>query len=394
MDHTVTVIIPTFNRANYICESLASVLAQTVPPAQVIVVNDGSTDDTETVLQPYRDRILYLAKENGGKSTALNLALRHATGDFVWVFDDDDVAFPNALALHLEAFAAKPSAGFSFSPYFYGHIDSVGRLTPQRLRSVPDPAEGDVFLSLITQNFTVSQSVLVRRSAYEAVGPYNEAFHRSQDFDMSLRLAYRFPAARVSEPTFLFRLHDGVRGPAGARFDNAERNAKWRAFNRVIFDRLRGELALHEYLPACQRTADLSPSLRRLALLGRMRIMARKGLWEGFFEDLSAYLDERGGALATAEELPIIESALLTTIPLEDLASDRAILKRLMHMLVTHGARDLILPFWRPLYHQMVNDVKRRYFKDAYAGCLINMNALASLSAARLRHAAPARATS
>ncbi|MSS71055.1 MAG: glycosyltransferase family 2 protein [Candidatus Latescibacteria bacterium] len=100
----VSVILPTYNRANYLIESLESLLAQTYPNIEIVVVNDGSTDETKDKLGAFRDRILYLEKSNGGKSSAINLGLRYATGDYVWVFDDDDIALPDMVESHVSLF--------------------------------------------------------------------------------------------------------------------------------------------------------------------------------------------------------------------------------------------------------------------------------------------------
>ena len=115
---SVTVIMPTFNRANYICASLDSLLAQTVAPAQIIVVDDGSTDATPSVLEPYRQRIDYLRRDNSGKPAAINSALQRVRGDYLWVFDDDDIACPDALARHLHALDGAPTAGWSYSGFY------------------------------------------------------------------------------------------------------------------------------------------------------------------------------------------------------------------------------------------------------------------------------------
>ena len=90
----VSVLMPTFNRGGMLSEALDSVLGQSIPPHQVVVIDDGSTDDTSERVARYGARIDYIRKDNGGKSSALNLGLTHVTGDYVWVFDDDDVALP------------------------------------------------------------------------------------------------------------------------------------------------------------------------------------------------------------------------------------------------------------------------------------------------------------
>jgi len=97
----VTAVIATCNRAHYLGEALDSVLRQTMPPAQVIVVNDGSTDATEAVLGRYGERIEVINQENGGKSRALNRAMAKVRGEYLWIFDDDDIAVPQSLERHL-----------------------------------------------------------------------------------------------------------------------------------------------------------------------------------------------------------------------------------------------------------------------------------------------------
>ena len=91
-----SVILPTYNRSNYLIQSLDSILAQTYQNFEVIVVNDGFDDDTRHVLKPYQDRLRVLEKPNGEKSSAVNLGLEHAQGDYIWVFDDD-LAYPDKI---------------------------------------------------------------------------------------------------------------------------------------------------------------------------------------------------------------------------------------------------------------------------------------------------------
>ena len=93
MSGMFSVILPTYNRSNYLIQSFDSVLAQTYQNFEVIVVND----DTRHVLKPYQDRLRVLEKPNGGKSSAVNLSLEPAQGDYIWVFDDDDLAYPDKI---------------------------------------------------------------------------------------------------------------------------------------------------------------------------------------------------------------------------------------------------------------------------------------------------------
>ena len=125
----VTVIIPTYNRAHFLPECLDAIFSQTVPASEVIVVNDGSTDNTLKTLDSYRDKIISLNKPNGGKASALNLGLAHASGEFIWICDDDDLPLPGALETHLDAIRDNPGADSTYSGYYLGAPDpKTGKL--------------------------------------------------------------------------------------------------------------------------------------------------------------------------------------------------------------------------------------------------------------------------
>src|SRR5579864_1311902 len=117
----VSVIIPTYNTANFIKETLDSVFAQTFEDYEVIVVNDGSPDtqQLERVLEPYRDRIVYLKQENQGPSGARNTAIRHARGSFLAFLDSDDIWFPEFLSEQMMFFQNGPSLDLIYADTFF-----------------------------------------------------------------------------------------------------------------------------------------------------------------------------------------------------------------------------------------------------------------------------------
>src|SRR5204862_4643563 len=104
-----SVAIAAYEAARTVAQAVESALSQTLPPLEVIVCDDGSTDDTEGVLSPYDDRIVFLRKENGGEASAKNACLRAASGDFVAILDADDVYFPERLEALGELAAARPA---------------------------------------------------------------------------------------------------------------------------------------------------------------------------------------------------------------------------------------------------------------------------------------------
>ena len=114
---TITAIVPTYNRARYLATAIDSVLDQTLRPAEVLVVDDGSVDETREILKTYGARIQAIHKTNGGKASALNLALKNARGEFIWIFDDDDVALPDALEKMFNALAEHPESAFAYGSH-------------------------------------------------------------------------------------------------------------------------------------------------------------------------------------------------------------------------------------------------------------------------------------
>ncbi len=317
----VSVLIPTYNRARFLGESVRSVLGQTVRPLEVFIIDDGSTEDTASVVAEFGKAIRYIRKENGGKSTAINLGLQQIQGDFVWVMDDDDVALPDALERHLAAFVARPEAGFTYSGFIWGSTQPDGTIAPGEESRLPQFAEEEFFVRLMERNFIRgSPAMVVRASCYGEVGSYDTAFIRSQDYEMTLRLAERFSSARVNGPTYYYRAHEGERGSASARFDGRDVYQRWREFNRIIFRRLRERLPLERYLPSQGTTLEGAERKRR-ALLQRMTIMACNGLETEMLADLQEAVGMPGDLPLAEEEKAIVRRAVEYPVASEPLFS-------------------------------------------------------------------------
>ncbi len=246
---SVTVLIPTFNRAGYIRECLTSILSQTVPPHQVIVIDDGSQDDTATILNEYKNSITILRQPNGGKASAVNFGLKHASGEYVWIFDDDDVALPDSIEKRLAVFDARPELGFVISGHYHGQDGADGSIVRGRLYEVPCHPEQEIFPRLMDGYYFTLQSILVKTSCYQDIGGLDEALLRSQDYDIMIRLAQRYPCAVLSEPTYIIRQHTGERGPASIRHSGFSRENIWLEYDRLIGHKIRANVELEEFLP-------------------------------------------------------------------------------------------------------------------------------------------------
>ncbi|KCZ83917.1 glycosyltransferase [Hyphomonas jannaschiana] len=283
--NSVTVLIPTFNRAHLLVETLDSILAQTRRPDEIIVINDGSTDDTLARLEPYRDDIKILNQDNAGKSAALNKALSVAKGDLIWVFDDDDIAEPDALETLLGLLKANPDADFAYGRHDRFEVRPDGRV---KWRDTgywrESPPEDFLFESLLDM-FAHQPAMLVRKSLYLKAGAFDESLVRSQDYDMLLRLARHGRPVPTEQVLFHQRQHDLPRGTAAKVVEAAERDAVWQRYDRRIFGITYQALPLGKYLPAdCSLT---EPGMTRRALIRRGIVMARKNFWKKAGEDFS-----------------------------------------------------------------------------------------------------------
>jgi hypothetical protein len=189
----VSIVIPVYNGANYMREAIDSALAQTYPNVEVIVVNDGSTDNgaTDTMARSYGDRIRYFTKPNGGVSSALNVGIRNMTGDwFAWLSHDD--AFSTDRITEDMALLREQS-GTKVTFCSYNVINSASLVT-QNVTNLPscvsNPREaielGGVDMCTMT----------IHRSCFDRIGLFNEANRTTQDVEMSLHLAKYFPFYR------------------------------------------------------------------------------------------------------------------------------------------------------------------------------------------------------
>ena len=183
----VSVIIPAYNAARYIGETLDSVFAQTFTDYEVIVVNDGSpdTEQLEAVLAPYADRIRYVEQENRGLSGARNTAIRHARGEFVALLDSDDKWLPEYLAVQVAAMRRDPTCDVYYpDAIIFGDSIPAGRRFTDSF-----PSSGEVtFERLLTQECNVMVCAIIRRETLLRVGMFDESLRSSEDFDLWLRI--------------------------------------------------------------------------------------------------------------------------------------------------------------------------------------------------------------
>jgi glycosyltransferase involved in cell wall biosynthesis len=188
----VSIIIPAYNVASFIGETLTTVFAQTFTDFEVIIVNDGSpdTEEFERALQPYIDRICYLKQENHGASAARNTGLRAARGEWIAFLDADDLWAPKYLEDQLGFIREHDCDLACADAMIFGVSADAGRSYMDSLMGTAPPAGRVTFLELVNADRSlITSGIVVRRELVLEVGLFDEALRNAQDFDLWLRLA-------------------------------------------------------------------------------------------------------------------------------------------------------------------------------------------------------------
>ena len=204
MSPVVSVVIPTYNHRAYVLDTLASVFAQTFTDYEVIVVNDGSPDDTAEVLRPLVEagRIRYFEQPNQGQAAARNRGIAEARGEFIALLDDDDLWPPDSLANRVYVLGGHPACVL-----VYGVVEVLGHGAGSRWPNGNAPS-GDVFQAFAADGWIYSPGqTLIRRSALDQVGCFDPTIWGTDDWDLYLRLAQVGRFQFIPELVFYYRIH-------------------------------------------------------------------------------------------------------------------------------------------------------------------------------------------
>ena len=186
LEPMVSIIVPTYNRAHYIDFTIRSALGQTYENIELIVIDDGSTDDTRTIVSPYLEyhNFIYCEQENRGQSVARNKGLSLASGEFICFLDSDDVLVSDAIEV-----LVKYIMHYSDVSVVYGNLDFIdgdGNYVPG---INPRRYSGTITSQLLIDNCVSFDSVLIRRSCLEMVGGLDERVDVGDDYDLWLRVS-------------------------------------------------------------------------------------------------------------------------------------------------------------------------------------------------------------
>ena len=203
----VSVIIPCYNRGKYLAEAIDSVLGQTYGNLELIIVDDGSTDDSLNVARSYEDRLTILQHPNGenrGQSASINLGLRSIDGEYVAILDSDDYWMLDKLEKQVAVLGEKPDIGLVYGNCNYVNADGelIFTLYGPDHREYSDPNR-----VLMNCYFLLPNNALVRHTDFDRAGFFDESYRAAQDHDMAIRIAEVTKLAYIPDIVLNYRRH-------------------------------------------------------------------------------------------------------------------------------------------------------------------------------------------
>lgn len=228
----ISVVIPARNAAEFIGRALRSAALQTLPPFEVIVADDGSTDATAEIAEGFGEPVRVLRLPHRGQSAATNAAVAAASGELIAPLHADDEWVPGTLAAQAQALERMPGAGLAYCDLWL--VDRAGSVLGRFLGNKRHAAEGWVFAPLLQQCFVLPSAAVIRRSLFTEHGlSFREDLEYVLDYDFFLRAARICPFVKLDEPLVRRTVHEGA---VSARLDVLHRE------HVTVMRRLREEL--------------------------------------------------------------------------------------------------------------------------------------------------------
>jgi glycosyltransferase involved in cell wall biosynthesis len=211
MNNLVSIIIPCYKQAHFLEESIESVLNQSYSHFEIIVIDDGSPDNTAEVAKRYPG-VYYVYQKNQGLSAARNTGIRLSGGEYIVFLDADDRLLPDALQHGMNCCTAHPKCVF-----VSGHLRYITADGSILIEYPPETIDTDHYLALLKRNYIeMPATVMYRREVFDEVGGFDTALKSCEDYDLYLRIARRFPVCRHDHLVAEYRRHDAnMSGNAG-----------------------------------------------------------------------------------------------------------------------------------------------------------------------------------
>ncbi|OQX17957.1 MAG: hypothetical protein BWK75_07040 [Candidatus Altiarchaeales archaeon A3] len=206
----VSVVIPTYNKVRYLKEAIESVLNQTYLNRDVIVVDDGSTDNTAEIVKSFNDpRIIYSWHENKGAAAARNTGIKNAHGKYVAFIDSDDLWLKEKLEKQVDFMEKNPDIGLLGTGSY--EITDEGKIWSKKIF----PTDNKILQKdLIKYNPFIQTSIMAKREVFDKAGLYDKTFQESEDYELWLRIAKYYKIANLPEPLVMKRYYGDCLSPA------------------------------------------------------------------------------------------------------------------------------------------------------------------------------------
>ena len=204
----VSVVIPAFNASRYLSATLESVLASTFRDFEIVVINDGSTDDTAAIASRYDGPVRVVTQPNAGMSASRNRGVEISDSELIAFVDSDDIWHPEKLRLQIDTLTAGPQFGFSYTEFeFWDGSTRPGFATEPRHGHIDESRSGWIYHLLVVENWALPSSVMLRRSTWRQLGPFLCEDHQTDDWEYLVRASRTFQFVRLAEPMVLYRQH-------------------------------------------------------------------------------------------------------------------------------------------------------------------------------------------
>ncbi|RKY89923.1 glycosyltransferase family 2 protein [candidate division KSB1 bacterium] len=194
----VSVIIPTYNRTDLVCNAVDSVLAQTFSNYELIVVDDGSTDGTEKKLRKYSGKLKYIYQNNRGVSSARNRGIRESSSEYICFLDSDDLWKKRKLEIQFDEMKKNPEFHISYTDEIW--IRNGLRVNPRKKHK---KFSGDLFEKSLEMCIISASSVMIKREIFDKVGYFDENLEVCEDYDLWLRISKDYPVHFIDKPLII-----------------------------------------------------------------------------------------------------------------------------------------------------------------------------------------------
>jgi len=271
---TVSVVMPVYNGGPFLRQSLDSILAQTYPDFEVIVVDDGSTDETPQILASYGSRIRTYHKPNGGGASAINYGIGQGHGEWIAWLSADDLWEPTNLERQVATIMENPFIGLLYTDF--ATIDAGGKVL-SRVHLPPPPTRRARVVALMRRCFINGCASLIHRDVFAHVGLFDEADRLTYDYDMWLRIIPNFEIRYLPEVLAYYRVHPGQLSRREEILNRARRRVRSRAIRR-----LDSGLALRSSLLLAKDVAAVLPWKLKPRGGGQSLSRVATGLVDGF----------------------------------------------------------------------------------------------------------------